>query len=116
MTTPRKAANAKRMALAIEISDLTCGCLEDDIAKILGRKCPCGNKCMGTRNKHIENPEKQDERCSCEPHCGLCIGACSPGQEMDIMQGSHVIKTEKTHLGKHCPRWCELAYRRLPSA
>lgn len=107
----RREINKKRMDLAIEVSDLSCGCLSWDIAIILGRPCPCGNACKGRGNTHIRDAGPQDENCDCDPHCGTCAGECTPG--------SHAIYSvydpawiespgdpDYVYMGDFCPDKC----------
>ena len=129
-TETRKSANKKRIALAIEISDLICGCLSSDISEIINKRCPCRDACKGAGNKHVENPGPQDDNCPCEPHCGLCSGVCSPSDHItydgsdpyidsaagfgircpDLCGHTHIIVSR--YSGEHCPRWCDMAARR----
>ena len=126
-TETRKSINKKRIALAVEISDLACGCLQSDIAELINKRCPCGDACKGVGNTHVENSGHQDDNCPCDPHCGLCCGVCSHSNHVvyssddpfldvdfgprcpDLCAHAHVIV--KRYVGEHCPRWCEMAAR-----
>ena len=90
-------ANAKeRLSTAIDLSDLTCGCLSIELQIIMQRGCPCRDACKGKGNAHVKEPGPQDPNCPCDPHCGMCMGECTP-------------QDEYPHRGNHCPPGCDLS-------